>query len=59
MLEDGMTLYHDLCLIERHTVYVKFNYAFGHRRLLICRAPHRRTAHNTPIIFEMDRACQY
>ena len=35
---------HDLCLIERHTVYVKFNYAFGHRRLLICRAPHRRTA---------------
>ena len=49
---------HDLCLIERHAVYVKFNYAFVHGRLLICRAPRRRTAHNTSIIFEMGCTCQ-
>ena len=50
---------HDLRLIERHAVYVKFNYAFVQGRLLICRAPRRRTAHNTSIIFEMGCACQY
>ena len=49
---------HDLCLIQRHAMYVKFNYAFGHRRLLICHAPRRRTAHNTSIIFETDCTCQ-
>ena len=49
---------HDLCLIERQAVYVKFNYAFGHRRLLICRVPRRRTAHNISIIFETACACQ-
>ena len=49
---------HDLRLIERHAVYVKFNYAFVHGRLLICRAPRCRTAHNTSIIFEMGCTCQ-
>ena len=53
-----LRVYHDLCLIESHAVYVKFNYAFGHRRLLICHAPRRRTAHNIFIIFETHRACQ-
>ena len=49
---------HDLRLIKRHAVYVKFNYAFGHTRLLICRVPRRRTAHNISIIFEMNGVCQ-
>lgn len=49
---------HDLCLIERHAVYVKFNYAFVHGRLLICRELCRRTAHNISIIFETDCDCQ-
>ena len=53
-----LCVYHDLCLIKSHAVYVKFNYAFGHRRLLICRTPRRRTAHNIFIIFETHCACQ-
>ena len=38
---------HDLRLIERHAVYVKFNYAFGHTRApyLPCIAPSLGSQH--------------
>ena len=38
---------HDLCLIKRHAVYIKFNYAFGHTRApyLLCAAPTQGSQH--------------